>query len=404
MKNYPTILIVTQNKDTQSILSAYVSELMPYSSLIISESADNIKKTIGENSSFIIFSDEKIGNKSAYDLYNNILEYSLSKNLYQICITSKKEYLQLKKIIEFGFNDYLTNINDKAIVLNRLRIAFREIQRREQIAQEQAELKDLSSKLASELQGFKSLSLKLIEKIIPSASEMLASISSTSTLIYKELGKPSDDEIFNIELAVNYSQIGRLFLPKELALLPIMHKGNLLNPEMQIVPQMGREILESIEEFKKVADIVYHIWENFDGTGIPSRIQKWQIPIESRILRAVIDFEENKFFHDLSSSESINILKANSNRIYDPKVIGLLQQITQKIPERELQYIALHLADLQEGMVLGKDIISSTGHKLIGAETKLSAKTIDILKKHSQSDPIFGYIYVDKNYFHDKLS
>jgi len=74
-------------------------------------------------------------------------------------------------------------------------------------------------------------------------------------------------------------------LPDRLFELPVYSEGNVSDPLMYQIPIVARNIISGIPRLEKVGDILYHIYENMDGTGFPDKLQSWQIPLESRILR-----------------------------------------------------------------------------------------------------------------------
>ena len=47
----------------------------------------------------------------------------------------------------------------------------------------------------------------------------------------------------------------------------------------------------------------------------------------------------------------------------------------------------LHPKDLKVGMILGRDVISSTGLLLLSKGTQLNLKNIDVLKRYYDIDP-----------------
>jgi response regulator RpfG family c-di-GMP phosphodiesterase len=51
-------------------------------------------------------------------------------------------------------------------------------------------------------------------------------------------------------------------------------------------------VMQQVEWLRPAADIVRSISENWDGTGLPDRLHKGQVPLRSRILRILIDFLE----------------------------------------------------------------------------------------------------------------
>jgi response regulator RpfG family c-di-GMP phosphodiesterase len=399
-----SILIVSNNEERQSLFSHYIAEFAPNSNQISAFSIDDAENAALGNLPVIIFCDEFVNSKSCLELYQKLKSFQLQSLIYFIVVTDKTNHYELKTFINNGFDDYLIGDKNKSIILNRFRIAKRNIDLKLEILRENKELKLLKSKLEKEIDGIKKLSVKLIESKIPSARNMLTKISDISLWIARHVKDFSDEELFDIEIASYYSQVGRLFISNELAILPVMSNGRVLHQEMSKVPASAKDILGSMEIFSNAAKIAYHIWENFDGSGIPKRLQKWQIPIESRIIRVAIDYEENRYFRNFSAQKAIDILKSRINRLYDPKVVSLIEQYKGMSDDSELNNeINVRVDELQAEMILTRDLNTSGGLKMLGKGTKLNNKNIQIIQSHSSNDPILGYVYVDKSFLQNKL-
>jgi response regulator RpfG family c-di-GMP phosphodiesterase len=345
-----------------------------------------------------------VSKSSCLELYKNLSNFQSQSLIYFIVVTQKSDHHELKKFIEFGFDDYLIGYENKSMILNRIRVAKRNLDLKLDLIKENEALKSLKLKLENELEAIKQLSIKLIESKLPSARNMLTKIADISIWIAKHLKDFSEEELFDIEMASYFSQVGRLYLPNEISILPVMNNGRILNQEMLEVPVTAKEILGSMPLFERASKIAYHIWENFDGSGMPKKLQKWQIPIESRIIRVAIDYEENRYFKDLDKKPAIEILKTRINRLYDPKIVSLIEQFKGSSGDsHQEKEIAIRLDELEPGMKLTRDLNTSGGMKMLGAGTELTASTIRIIKSHSSSDPIFGYIYIDKSFLKNKL-
>ena len=97
------------------------------------------------------------------------------------------------------------------------------------------------------------------------------------------------------------------------------------------------------------------------------------------------------------SKEVLEKLKSRANRLYDPRVVELLEQyLLQHDDDSHEKELQLMLSELREGMKLSRDLKSGTGVMLLKAGHTLSQKTIETLVSHSSSDPILGFIFIEK--------
>jgi len=117
----------------------------------------------------------------------------------------------------------------------------------------------------------------------------------------------------------------------------------------------------------------------------------------SRIIRVALDFEEiSQRTMKKSPKEIFDIISAESNRLYDKRVVILLEQYYATIGSKEKTSIekAVQLYELEEGMVLSRDIITNSGIKLMPSGAVLKDNIIKKIYSHNSTDPIIGNIFV----------
>jgi HD-GYP domain-containing protein (c-di-GMP phosphodiesterase class II) len=161
----------------------------------------------------------------------------------------------------------------------------------------------------------------------------------------------------------------------------------------------AHKIISDVPRLKNVSNIHYHIYENIDCTGFPDKLQSWQIPLKSRVLRVVLDYYDIMRYKRIKSSDTLEILKKYSNQLYDQRVVILFEQYVLSILklEGEIYEISLSLQNLQEGMQLSRDIYTNNGLKLLNAGSYLTDVIIKRLIDHNTTDPILGFIYIKKD-------
>src|SRR6185295_2798392 len=125
------------------------------------------------------------------------------------------------------------------------------------------------------------LSLKFLQKSIPSSYELLHRVASSSQWILNQFPDILESQIREIKIAAYFAQAGRMFLPDNMLNEPVMVDGKPSHNLMYQVPIQSKEIVAEIKGLENVGVILFHIYENMDGSGIPDRISAWQIPIES---------------------------------------------------------------------------------------------------------------------------
>jgi len=83
--------------------------------------------------------------------------------------------------------------------------------------------------------------------------------------------------------------------------------------------------------------------------------------------------------------------------MYDHRVVVLFGNYL-KMSDKEFasQFLPVKLSDLKEGMVLGNEVITDKGLKLLNQGVVLTQSIITKIITHSAADPIVGFIYVNK--------
>lgn len=126
-------------------------------------------------------------------------------------------------------------------------------------------------------------------------------------------------------LASHFQDMGMAKLPESFSI-----RGQSRTPEetlqMRAHVTHGYTMARQFEELYKVADIILHSHENWDGSGYPNNLAGAQIPIESRILHITGDYTYWTFptitGGNYSRDSVIRNMNERSGSIYDPELIG----------------------------------------------------------------------------------
>lgn len=346
----------------------------------------------------IIISDIHMPGNSGIELLSLVRNDNELKDAYFILLTANDEDFASVQSMDSSADDFITKpiINEK--LLARIKTAKRIADLQQQIKEENKLLIELAHELEKEIQDMIKLSVKFLEARIPSTIETMRKIAEASVWIAKSYGDFTSEQIRDIEIASYLANSGRIYLNDNLIKIPVMSSGSPTNEYMFQVPKLGRDILSTVRRFSEVSKIVYHIYENFDGSGIPDRLKSWQIPFESRIIRVALDYQEIKSMYQKTPRQAIDIIKNDASRLYDQRVTILMEHYVKSFEASEKieNEVAILLSDLKDAMKITRDIYTEKGLKLLPAGAILSPGIIKKIIMHNTTDPILGNVYVKR--------
>lgn len=90
-------------------------------------------------------------------------------------------------------------------------------------------------------------------------------------------------------------------------------------------PVIGKKLLSTISSFAEIIPIIEAHHENFDGTGYPNGISKYEIPEESRIISVADSFDamtsKRSYRNSLLLSQAIEELEKGKNSQFDGEIV-----------------------------------------------------------------------------------
>jgi HD domain len=146
-------------------------------------------------------------------------------------------------------------------------------------------------------------------------------------------------------------------------------------------------LVADIPSLATTAELIAGMAAHWDGSGIPSHVERGRIPMRSRILRTTADFVRNRTDH---SSVAMDKISLHSGTVYDPAVVSALRAlILVKDPRSTMmrnETIPLHR--LEPGLILAVDLCSASGVKLLSAGSVLTPASLRMIRERHAADPI----------------
>lgn len=389
-------LVITNNNSIISSIKTILAPYYPNAKLATASNPNEIWENLGKYQIDVIIYDDESQGIDGFELCKKLRRNEKHKEVYFILLINHFSKEFITKVPEESIDDMITKPIETNEFLLRIRSAVRITKMQKQLSEEHALLLELAEVLEKQLDDTKQLAIKFISLRFPILAELTKKIATASVWIAKLMGNFNQDELEEIELASYLAYLGKLSLPDSLLEEQVLSDGIPTNELMFQVPIQAKEILNSISSFASISEIIYHIFENFDGSGIPQKLQSWQIPAQSRIIRVTLDYEEMRYFKKYTPEEALTTLKNYSRRLYDPKIVTFFEQFLYEYKEIQagVEENPMAFQDLEEGMILSRDIITYSGIKLLPAGAVLTSKSIQMIITHNTTDPILGNVYV----------
>jgi response regulator RpfG family c-di-GMP phosphodiesterase len=195
------------------------------------------------------------------------------------------------------------------------------------------------------------------------------------------LTHPAASEPWKMETAAMLSQIGLMTLPGRS--LEKLYQGQKLETGEQEAfdshPQIGFDLLKHIPRLEEVAEIVRCQTKPVDG----------ELPVEARILKAVLDFD--LFLALEGDPGSATMRMREKEEVYDADVLYALEQNLSG--ETKYEHRNVFIEELRPGMVIQEEVRTMQGLLLVAGGQELGPVLTKRLQNYKQSgravqDPI----------------
>jgi response regulator RpfG family c-di-GMP phosphodiesterase len=221
----------------------------------------------------------------------------------------------------------------------------------------------------------------------PGHSKRIA-IQCKSLAKYMEL-----DDAFcrRIYLCALLHEIGTVGLTDDVLQASTLGAGK-LDDALMTHPVIGAEIIAKVKRFSPLTDNILHQNENIDGTGFPDHLSGDDIPVGSRIIRVVKDFDfliagkANK--NKMSIPNAYAWMKDRSGVWYDRHIlqsfIDLLGKRDLDGEENEMEF-SIGLEALKPGDKLLEDLILHNGNVMLKAGQEINSTMVTKLREYEET-------------------
>lgn len=394
MTNYPFYILSDEDKTIKSI-EAIVKKVFPKSIVKTSEDGISGLEYLEKNRMpLIMIADMNTPNFSGFQLAKKIKTDFKHQSVHIIIITGKNEKEINLKALQQGADDFLNNPFSIDNLISKIRTAIEHVSNLEEIKNQKKNIKELYKEIDETSDKIKGMLLKFLDIRVPELSEVVDKITKAAAWMGKELSNYEEVDLKVVVNAASLCFVGKLFLQDKNITDAVLKNGQERNKTMSMVPVYARDLIKPLKGYEEVAKALYHIYENYDGSGIPEKIQARQIPVASRILRVCIDYE-NIRAQGKQPFKALELLEHENKRLYDHRVVVMYEQF---LANSNVGGISTPIAikDLDVNMQLAANVVSNSGHKLLPSGTVLKPEHIEKVETISKEDPVIGRIFIKR--------
>jgi len=203
-----------------------------------------------------------------------------------------------------------------------------------------------------------------------------------------KLDKP---ECTRIYLAALLADLGKVSISDDLMTKSEHELDAKQQAEFQQHVLKGAELLTNLPSLCTVSEIIKHQLEHYSGGGFPQKLKGEQIPIGSRILLILKDYDRLllglKYHKKYPPLQAQNYLKSESGHLYDGDLVELFLRLLAQNPsqnENEFDFSTTS-ANLTIGTVLSQDVHYENGNLFVTKDTVLTETLLDKIRQYENT-------------------
>ncbi len=378
-------------------LSYYIKIIYPNAEIVSAmDGEQGWNLLLSHNSQSFIISEVYLNKLNGLQLLQNIKAKENLKDSFVIMTfdgISKEESLKALKLGADALFQKPVTIDG---LISILKTASKILNLQQQLKTAEAKIQEFNQIINEDILKMSEILYKFQELRIPNIEKKSTFIAEAVSWIARKLGDVSDFEIEQFVNAAKLSYLGKVGLPDKIIDKPVTKSGLIYGENMSNVPILARDMANLVRNYEEVANILYHVFENFDGSGYPKKLKGWQIPLGSRLIRVAFDYIEYLEETKNDYSKSIQALYHESKRLYDYKIVAFFDQFlgSKSLNSTKMREKAISFKELTDGLVLSRNIILESGIVLLGEGTYIKSEHVDKILQIKKSDPYIGDIYI----------
>lgn len=222
--------------------------------------------------------------------------------------------------------------------------------------------------LNNTFKGIINIFIELMQQVHPELFNHIKRIRDLGRKIAEDINIQINWE-FDISLLL--SKVGFIALPVDLADKYLERKQ--LNTEekkmLLTYPELGCSLLSKIPRLENIAKNIKYQRYNFDGENYPEQISGDQLPLISRLLKVLNDYD---LYHlDLEDAQEAMYKLQEKSQNYDPIFLKSLNNNATR-NRTQNHVISINFRNLKIGMIIVRDIKDAQGTLLLKKGTEIT--------------------------------
>jgi response regulator RpfG family c-di-GMP phosphodiesterase len=273
-------------------------------------------------------------------------------------------------------------------------------QRTEQLRATLEQLKGLTQQLKTDF----SSTVKLLSSLIEARTGITSGAPRAVAQMVRKVAPAlliGGDALNDLTFAALLEDIGKVGLPDELLSQPFeaLHQDG--RARLLRHPVTGEGLLMALPSLSGAGEILRHLHENYDGSGVPRGLSGSDIPLASRLLRVLTDFEHYRTgaieLTRLSEELALQRLRRWRGKRYDPDCVDALADVLQGQVRAPQATSLVSSAQLRPGMVLAQDLLSAAGVLLLAQWHAFDDSLIHRIRAYERATDEFLWVCVVVN-------
>lgn len=191
---------------------------------------------------------------------------------------------------------------------------------------------------------------------------------------------------YQIYIAGLLYEAGKLGLSQELLRQPYESLNHQEQGVFDNFYNIGANLLAEVDELTYVVEIIKHISELYNGSGMPEHLSSDEIPLGSRIIAIVSYFDNLVIGRQTSTVVSVTEAKQRLESLcrsrFDPELVTFYLTMLEGFPgssKVEKLEFPIDLMQLREGLILAHDVINNSSNVLLTKGTVIENNHIEKL-------------------------